>query len=321
MRITTSIRNALVNIVRARDFRKLRGYHGNQEHEFYSVRAEILSGKIELESPQRVLIHSTWDDFARRIKIDFLDNPQIDFFGVPVFVSSMTGLHLFHKNEQLLERVEKYFGREKCQSLLEEDLVGVPVFLRNCRYRTSLNRLVHGYQLVLANEGRRHLEEAAFSITEWGGGFGGLARLFVRMYPNCTYNIIDIPEVSLVQYIYLRSILGPDKVVLHNGSLPIKSGAVNLVPNSYLATYIKALTCDTFISSWALSESTDEAQRLVMGEKFFGARDVLLIYQPASERHPFSENLVGYCESTFPVVRQAAFPYWLDQTVLQATAG
>jgi putative sugar O-methyltransferase len=319
MSIKSEIKKFLLTKFRKKDVIFLSEKLAYQINGFEEAVNEI-NARIELATPEsNSLIHKTWSVFSQNIRKEFLSNPRIDFFSTPVFMSTMTGLSFFSKNKIYIEKIEQIFGRTNCSFILEEDLIGQPVLLRNCKYRTSLNRLIHAYQMALSIENAPFISDRdyKFTVTEWGGGFGGLARIFKKYYPNCTYNIIDIEEVSFVQYIYLRGILGKNKVILHNGFSKLIENAINLIPNSYLHKYIDLLNCDIFISSWALSESNKESQVLVKNTHFFNSKKALIIHQPKSEVHPFSEDIM--LQELYGKITTAKFPYMNNQTIIQAS--
>lgn len=320
MKIKKKFRDTVVGILRGRDFKKLKHKNLYQEQKFKKIRQDFIDSNHSKfrDAANANLVHSTWSEFSREIRDGFLKDPTINFFSIPVFVSSMTGLHIFHKNRVFVSKVEQVFGLELTKILLDEDLIGSPVLLRNCKYETSLNRLVHAYQLALAIEQANVDLKKPFVVTEWGGGFGGLARIFSRIYPNCTYNIVDIPEVSQVQYIYLSSILDDGRVILHDGTDEISSGRVNLIPNSFLEFYLPKLGCDIFISSWALSESNEESQRLVERSNYFESRTLLLIHQESSLVHPYADRVEDGIYKNYSTVKKSNFPYWKGQTIVLA---
>ena len=319
MNIKVKIRKIIIGLLRSNDYTKLKKIHRHQYINFKYLVDKTNVDFILNSAKTDGLIHETWLEFSQKIYQQFLRRPSINFFGLPVFVDSMTGLHPYHDSAEFFKKIEIYFSQSELKDLLLEDLVGNPVLLRGSRYVTSLNRIMHLYQLALLIEasGGKGVINAATCITEWGGGYGGLARVIKKYSQNITYNIVDIPEVTLVQYFYLSSILGLDQVILHDGTDPIQKGKINLVPNSLLNSYKNQLQCDAFVSSWALSESSSDAQLLVNSIKFFNSNFGIVIYQPKSEKHPHSENILSMIHEHYDNVQQSAFPYWRDQTVIQ----
>ena len=89
--------------------------------------------------------------------------------------------------------------------------------------------------------------------------------------------IIDLPELLALQYTYLRA-ASANPVVGHT-SLPIElqPGTANLVPVQLFAE--SELTCDLFLSTFALSETPLAVQRLVAESGFLGAESLYVVGQ------------------------------------------
>jgi hypothetical protein len=58
--------------------------------------------------------------------------------------------------------------------------------------------------------------------------------------------------------------------------MQIVPGKINLMTLQAVAHVNSGLNCDSFISTWALTESPKVAQEFVMEKKFFGAKSLLL---------------------------------------------
>lgn len=97
------------------------------------------------------------------------------------------------------------------------------------------------------------------TVVEWGGGFGSLTRLLVRLHAgDATVVLIDTPVFSALQWLYLSATLDADRVVLHaQGPVRPIEGAVNIVPIG-LAGHLH-VSADLFISNWALNEHPGRA--------------------------------------------------------------
>ena len=93
------------------------------------------------------------------------------------------------------------------------------------------------------------------TIFEFGGGYGNLCHLLNKIIKPKTYIIYDLPEVSILQYYYLR-MLGY-KVNINQKF--IKKNMINLFYNKNLINkiFIKQFRPKKtlFISNWAISES------------------------------------------------------------------
>ncbi len=102
--------------------------------------------------------------------------------------------------------------------------------------------------------------------------------------------MIDTPTFSAVQWLYLASVLGEEKVVVHSSeSTPIAEGRINILPVG-LVDKLSGFPADLFISTWALNESTEEAQRHVVDRRWFGAGRLLLAMHKGD---PFEKQAVA----------------------------
>ena len=105
-----------------------------------------------------------------------------------------------------------------------------------------------------------------------------------------TYVILDTPLFSCLQWLYLATVLGPSRVHLHETpGEGVREGLVNLVPVSFTSDL--RVTADLFISTWALSECSREAQDFVIARRWFGAKRLLLAYQGRSGDFAQAERL------------------------------
>lgn len=108
------------------------------------------------------------------------------------------------------------------------------------------------------------------TFVEFGGGYGCLARITKSLLPKTTYVIIDLPELLAIQYLYLRATLdGVAIVVQTDPKGHIQKAAINLIPVSILEGI--DLKATVFTSNFALSESPEITQKLVIHKQFFSA--------------------------------------------------
>lgn len=218
-------------------------------------------------------VRADWAHRNADLERDLLPIPAPDFLSHPAIRYQMF----------VDERVMPYelpYVRTRLASdrLLAEDPVGQPptVALFPSRVRTSSNTVHQLHHLLRYEEATGRRVRDADTIVEWGGGFGSLMRIAVRMHgdePTCV--VIDTPIFSALQWLYLSAVLGEDRVVLHDKA-PVRpaTGRVNIVPVGLVADM--AVSADLFISNWALNESTAAAQRDVLSRGWFGAESLLL---------------------------------------------
>jgi hypothetical protein len=240
-------------------------------------------------------VRSDWAQRNAELERDLLPAPADDFLRHPAIRYQM------FVDEHVVP-YELPFVRSQLPDdvLLREDAVGTPptMALAPNGTQTSSNT-VHQLHHLLRYEqetGRRLCN--AGTIVEWGGGFGSLMRLILRMHGGCpTCVIVDTPLFSAVQWLYLSAVVGEERVVLHD-SRPVRlvGGRVNLVPIGLVADM--AVTADLFISNWALNESTQEAQEDVVSRGWFGARSLLLAMHG---HHPLTEVACAWGAQRVPL--------------------
>jgi hypothetical protein len=240
-------------------------------------------------------VRSDWADRNAALERDLLPMPAADFLRHPAIRYQM------FVDERVLPH-EVPFVRSQLPDdvLLLEDAVGAPptVALPPNGIQTSSNTVHQLFHLLrYEQETGRRLRDAG-TIVEWGGGFGSLMRLVVRIHggsPTCV--VIDTPIFSAVQWLYLSAVLGEERVVLHD-SRPVRlaAGRVNLVPIGLVSEM--AVTADLFISNWALNESTQEAQDDVVARRWFDARSLLLAMHG---HHPLTESARAWGARAVPL--------------------
>jgi hypothetical protein len=186
--------------------------------------------------------------------------------------------------------LETQFPKRTLKMLLSENASGAPLILDR-RYITSHNSIRHLYSIARWMETAKPDLSSIRTVVEWGGGYGNMAKLFLRLSPSIkTYVIIDTPLFSLIQRVYLSVVLGAGRV--HFISEPgegIEEGKVNIVPVSFVESL--SIRADLFVSTWALSESNAYAQRRVIERSCFSARHLLVAFQEANELLPESEGV------------------------------
>lgn len=236
---------------------------------------------------------STWagqvrKTFAKRVPPDFLNHPRLV---ATMVLGRRRGAR--HANDRLPFIVET-LGVPVARTLLRDDPIGNPNIVSR-EFLSSTCRVAHVYGLAQYQKTIGTPFWSASSIVEWGGGFGTMARLIQRMNPGVTYVILDLPEILSLQYVYLGSAIGTDRVNLVEKRGGIVSGAINLLPSAAVTSGAFELTTDGFLSTWALNESPIEAQKFVLDRGMFGAKRILIAYadneQNAIVRHPLFARL------------------------------
>jgi hypothetical protein len=234
----------------------------------------------QLESPD-------WDARRPALEAELLPHPRRAFLRQPALAA------LLSPPRGLLEPELRWLSRNvsapRLPLLLEEDPIGSPplVPVEDQDYLTSA-RMVDDLHHVA-----RFTRETAVDprelglVVEWGGGYGSLARLFARLHGGeLAYAIVDAPLMSCLQWLFLASVLGPERVELCvEEPVSIEPGKIALVPHGLW--HDVRHDADLFVSAWGLSEASPAAQLAVAASHWFGARHLLLAApagSPLSER-------------------------------------
>jgi hypothetical protein len=115
-----------------------------------------------------------------------------------------------------------------------------------------------------------------------------------QINPKCTYIIMDLPELSVLQYVYLSSIFGQNEVNFITKNLEIEEGKINLISSDYFMSLDKEIKTDTFISNWALTESGKDYQNYVLGKKFFSAENILVACTDDENNHTVNNESYSF---------------------------
>jgi hypothetical protein len=226
-----------------------------------------------------------WETMNRDIRRSFSPYPPYAFLRHRLIDRTM----FFHSPGLIFEReiaeVKRQFADGDLGSLIREDDVGKPRLIdastENGSVLTSHNTIHHAYHLSRFLAVAKPDTDTLRTIVEWGGGYGNLAKILTRWRPGTTYVIVDTPLFSCIQWLYLSVVFGSDSVAFLDGRTPLAFGRINVLPNSLADSY--DVNADLFISTWALSESSREAQDYVLAKNWFGAKRLLLAYQLHSE--------------------------------------
>jgi hypothetical protein len=178
--------------------------------------------------------------------------------------------------------------------LLKENAVGQPQIVRVNGIATSGNTVTHAYHIARYCELTHTDLSDVHYLIEFGGGFGSMARLFRRVLPeDATITIIDLPEMIVMQWVYLTCIFGLDQI--HVMKTPADSpavGKINLCPVD-VRSVLDNNKPDMFVSTWGMNESDQGSIDWLMKSDLFGARHVLVAYAgaDASSAFPMSSEI------------------------------
>lgn len=268
-------------------------------HENYHLYKKNYIEKLgDISNCQKFII-PMWQGLAENIKADFINNFNISFLENKVIRRTMFldyGGSTLQKME--IKYLEKAYDGERLKYLLKESGVGHPT-ITYIKYWTSHNSIHQLYHLTNFSQ-KIGIDLSNISqIVEWGGGYGCLARILKKINPNLTYIIIDLPIFSTIQAVYLSTIFGAEKINFITRKNPnITKNKINIIPiNILIGNNVKILNTDIFISTWALSESTDFSQEYVETNNFFGAKYLLMAHQQKSQEVQYAEGLTGHLKN------------------------
>ena len=218
-------------------------------------------------------VRSDWLDRNAELERDLLPVPPADFLRHPAIRYQM------FVDEHVVPRELPYVrARLPAPELMAEDAVGCPplIPISGTPLATSSNTIHQLHHLLRYEDATGRRVADAATVVEWGGGFGSLMRLLVRLHPGApSCVVLDTPVFSALQWLYLAAVLGEERVVLHSRA-PVApaTGRLNVVPIGLAAEL--EVEADLFVSTWALNESTPAAQRHVIGRAWYGAPSLLL---------------------------------------------
>ena len=184
-----------------------------------------------------------------------------------------------------LRFLENKVSENTLKSTLIEDYVGEPIIM-NRKYLTSHNSIHHLYHIIKFLDATRYDIKKVETIIEWGGGYGNLAKIIKRFFQNTiTYIIIDIPFMSCLQWLYLCTIFGENEInIIQKKQDVLQRGKINLLPLDFLKQF--DLKGDLFISTWAITESSEYSQNLVLNLNWFNCEHILLGYYSKVSNFP-----------------------------------
>jgi hypothetical protein len=216
-----------------------------------------------------------WDSWSGKIRRAFYERVELGFLSDSLIRFTMVlggNGNAVKETKVRIKDCLEFLGYENTKKLLKEDYIGLPI-ISDSNFMTSANRAHHASHLAYFNKltGRNFWN--FHTILEWGGGYGNMARIVRRMSPKVTYIIADLPELLSLQYVYLGSLEGLDNLnIVSSESDTIANGKINLISSELLLSGNFNLQCDSFISTWALTECPEYIQKFVSNSNYFSAK-------------------------------------------------
>lgn len=231
-----------------------------------------------------------WENWRLEIRQAFKHGVPLDFLSCPTLVKTMVLARRggISAASILIQFTKNVFGEEITKRLLKEDYIGLPT-MQNVSYQTSTNCSRLANHLAHYTRECKRMFWDTTSVLEWGGGYGKMARIIRKMNPLITYIIVDLPELLALQYIDLASLEGEDNVVLNFGEEKrIVPGKINLISALEVISKKNWIHAESFLSTWAITESPRDSQEFVMNHQYFGAEHILLGFK--IDEHNFLIN-------------------------------
>jgi len=132
--------------------------------------------------------------------------------------------------------------------------------------QSSGNLIHHAYHLCRFEEVTGKLVDEFDFVAEFGGGYGGMCRLFHRLGFDGRYLIFDFPEFSCLQQFFLKSLdLPVQSIEDFRRSRPGIVTVSDLVRLKELANAVdRSSQRSLFVATWSLSETSVELRREVL---------------------------------------------------------
>jgi hypothetical protein len=195
----------------------------------------------------------------------------------------MAGSDLFVRKD-LLNRIKKLKKVYK----FPQSFIGGGIFpINGITALVTLQRMMHYYQFDKIRDYFNSKDAGNRTIVEWGGGYGGLSLLLFWYFDNLTVVIRDLPNVSIMQYIYLKTHIGSNVNLIQNSDDKIQKNKINLIPTNIEID----IETDLFVSFWALSESGVDDYNKLVNNSFYGASKIQLITQMGDDKFPVSKKI------------------------------
>lgn len=242
----------------------------------------------------------------------------LNFLHIPFFKHSMFLTKGGIWQQLQLNLLNKKIKSDQLKVYLKESIIGFPK-ITDFHFLTSHNSIHHLYHLILFCEKCKFRFDRRIEILEFGGGYGNMAKIIRRMSPLSTYSIIDIPQFTTLQYVYLSSIFSENSVNLVDKSQNIEKGKFNLLTykRSLVNLYNKR-KIDIFIATWSLSESPKSIQNYFKRMNYFNAKYLLFAFQKSNQMFKFAEN-IGILPNSYRLIYKSETEYIKDNYYLFAT--
>lgn len=278
------------------------------DHHWKHMQAEykklsLALAKNDIQEKEKKYVHPYWQTTKEEIKNFILATPERNFLA-----NWDIGYNMVRRNMGPAQSYEICY-LEHCISQATKDQLSLfmesdfGLLDKDCyQFNCSSNTLGH---LFYAAKVLEHKQDVPLKIiTEFGSGYGNLAHIFKSIIPDVTIFLIDLPEILAIQLLFLKGSMPTTEIILHT-EIPahFKESAIHLIPVHFFEQL--SIKTDLFISTFALSESTQYIQEMTIKKNFFDAQMVYITGQIDGwgnldfVSHPILINAVKeYCKTS-----------------------
>ena len=230
------------------------------------------------------LIHESWLQNITTLESYFVSKMREDFIANEVINGTMVFSNReVHKLE--LKYILDTFGEQMVEEVISKGLNSTFLYGKS-RRSTLINSVHHLHHLMRFEQLTGRKVSSIESVVEFGGGYGNMARIIQNLGGCKKYSIVDLLLFSCIQYVFLSTVAGSDKVALDDSNA--RQDAKILLHPLFRTDAPTNLSGNLFLSTWALSESTRAAYDWVTASNWFGATNLLLAYN--EHWKPWHEN-------------------------------
>jgi len=285
------LRCRLIRVEMAGAHARLARLKCEQEHVFNSLKQNFSAIYATLKAYDTAPFTTpTWEKYNARVEKALLPVPPFGFLNDPTVMETMFITRGGTCLREELKFLEQTIAKGRLGLLLQEDYAGDPL-LSNTTYLTSHNSIHQLYHLIRFSKKTNCDVNEINSVVEWDGGYGNMAKIFQRLKTRpSTYVIIDTPLFSCIQWLYLATVLGSEKVNLcQKPEDRVAPRKINILPVCFVDSL--DISSDLFVSTWALSESSSFSQDYVVQRNWFDATHILLAYQQSNIDFPDADRV------------------------------
>lgn len=241
-------------------------------------------------------IKNTWSEYCNNLQKYVQKRDPRNFLNWDIIRYSM----FYGGKIEELEYVRSLPSWKKWKEALKESPVGKPQPYKEMP-ESSGNFIHYAYSLALLEEAFHINIGKTKRIFEFGGGYGGMARLFFNLGFNGEYYIFDLPEFTALQKYYLQS----------TGLQTLKNAratkGISLIDKIEILQKNPIINADILIGTWSLSETPvsfrSKILSLVKNPNYY-----LIAYQKDFKGinnieyfEDFEKNMTNYEWKHFPV--------------------